>query len=229
MHMDEKKLIMVVDDENRIREMLRMILENRGYRVIEAGDGQSAVTYARDLEPDLILLDIMMPVMDGIDSCRKMREFYEGPILMLTAKGEDYDQVNGLESGADDYIIKPFTPMVLAARVEAALRRHGTTDKNQKSFGGLIIDTNARVVKVEGQNIDMSLKEFDLLYYLADNSHISLSRDQILQSVWGYDYLGTESTVDTHINRLRKKLGSHSDYILTVRGYGYRFEVPDET
>lgn len=224
----ETKRILVVDDEIRLREMIRMILENRGYEVLEGKDGQEAVSIARQEKPDLILLDVMMPVIDGFAACEAIRRFYEGPILMLTAKGEDYDQVNGLEKGADDYMIKPFTPMVLAARVQAALRRTNKEDAHVLVAGRIMIDLKGRDVLLDGVKTSLNRKEFDLLKYLAENQNISLSRDQILEKVWGYDYLGSESTVDSHINRLRKKLEPWDAYVKTVRGYGYRFEVDHE-
>jgi len=219
-----KQKIMVVDDETRIRDLLRVILESRGFEVVEAKDGIDAVNQAKEKMPDLIILDIMMPGLNGFESCKKIREFTDCPILMLTAKGEDYDQLEGFDCGADDYVIKPFTPMVLEARVKALLRR---CDKQatREHFGKLKIDEAARQVWVDGSEIACNRKEFDLLYYLAMNENISLSRDQLLENVWGYDYLGTASTVDAHINRLRAKLETCGCYINTIRGYGYRFEV----
>lgn len=220
---EKSKRILVVDDETRMRDLLRAVLESRGYSVTEAEDGQQAAkTFVAD-PPDMVMLDVMMPVMDGFACCRKLREYSQCPILMLTAKGEDYDQVRGLDCGADDYIIKPFAPMVLAARVEALLRRSSMVQRNV--FGSMKIDTAAREVTVDGISVPLSRKEYELLVYLAENDNISLSRDQILEYVWGYDYLGSSNTVDTHINRLRTKLGKCSSYITTLRGFGYRFEV----
>ena len=219
------KKILIVDDELRLREMISMILKNRGYQVIEGSNGAEAVTLTKTESPDLILLDVMMPIMNGFSACETIRNFYEGPILMLTAKGEDVDQVIGLEKGADDYIIKPFTPMVLAARVQAALRRGHHHETDTLSVGHVSIDLKGRDVTVCNEHIALNRKEFDLLVYLAENRCISLSRDQILENVWGYDYLGSDSTVDSHINRLRNKLGVCEGYIKTVRGYGYRFEA----
>lgn len=231
--MNEQTTILIVDDEPRLLEMIRMVLENRKYQVLEAKNGEEAVLLTRTMEPDLILLDVMMPVMDGFTACQRIREFSKCPIIMLTAKGEDYDQVNGLTYGADDYVIKPFTPMVLVARIEAVLRRFQSTEKSGKQdealiLGGLMIDQKGRSVVVSGKNIDLSRKEFDLLAYMAQNYDISLSRDQLLENVWGYDYLGSESTVDSHVNRLRNKLESCGRYLKTVRGYGYKFEVDHE-
>ncbi len=229
----KKITILIVDDDPRLLEMIRMILENRRYQVIEATNGEEAITMTKVMEPDLILLDVMMPLMDGFTACKRIRDFSPCPIIMLTAKGEEYDQVAGLENGADDYIIKPFTPMVLAARIEAVLRRGNidertSRDENRLVFGEIIIDIKGRSLILHGQRMDLKRKEFDLLMYLAVNHGISLSRDQILEKVWGYDYLGSDSTVDTHINRLRKQLGKYGDYLQTVHGYGYRFEVTYE-
>ena len=219
----EQKRILVVDDETRLRDLLRIVLENRGYAVDEAENGMQALDVFTDNPADMVILDVMMPGMDGFECCRKLREVSSCPILMLTAKGEDYDQVQGFDCGADDYIIKPFTPVVLVARVEALFRRSFAEPRN--IFGSLKIDPDAREVSVDGASIPLSRKEYDLLIYLANNDNISLSRDQILEYVWGYDYLGSSNTVDTHINRLRSKLGKCGSYIATLRGYGYRFEV----
>ena len=220
---DIKKTILVVDDETRLRDLLRIVLENRGYRVIEAENGKQALSVFDENAPDMVILDVMMPEMDGLACCSRLRAKSSCPILMLTAKGEDYDQVRGFDCGADDYIIKPFTPMVLVARVEALFRR--SQSQQRTSFGSIRIDQDAREVTVDGTPAMLSRKEYELLVYLAENENISLSRDQILEGVWGYDYLGSPNTVDTHINRLRTKLGVCGAYITTLRGYGYRFEV----
>lgn len=220
------KTILVVDDETRLRDLLRIILENRGYSVVEAENGKRALQVFDETSPDMVILDIMMPQMDGFACCERLRTKSSCPILMLTAKGEDYDQVSGFERGADDYIIKPFTPMVLVARVEALFRR--SFAQQRTTFGSMRINTDGREVLVDDVPAALSRKEYDLLVYLAENENISLSRDQILESVWGYDYLGSSNTVDTHINRLRAKLGKCGGYIMTLRGFGYRFEVVDE-
>lgn len=225
---ERRNRILVVDDESKLRAMLRMILENRGYEVLEAADGREAVTQAMNAKPDLVILDVMMPVMDGIDCCREIRQFSDCPIIMLTAKGEDYDQVSGLESGADDYVVKPFSTSVLIARVEAALRRSAGIATSTLIAGAVTIDTQSREVRLNGEPVELNRKEFDLFYYLCENRDMVLSRTQILENVWGYDYLGSESTVDTHMNRLRKKLGEYGSMVKTVRGVGYRFEVDDE-
>lgn len=221
--MKQNKTILVVDDEPRLRDLLRIVLENRGYDVLEAQNGKEALSLFASDSPDMVILDVMMPVMDGIECCKLMREASSCPIIMLTAKGEDYDQIIGLDRGADDYVIKPFTPMVLMARVEALFRR--SYAQTRTSHGSMDIDKDAREVTVDQAVIMLSRKEYDLLIYLAENDNISLSRDQILEAVWGYDYLGSSGTVDTHINRLRSKLGKCGAYIMTLRGYGYRFEV----
>lgn len=225
MDAQKAKRILVVDDEPSIRDLLRVILESRGFKVIEAGNGLEALHVFETYQPDMVILDVMMPQMDGMECCRRLRAITDSPILMLTAKGEDYDQVSGLDCGADDYVIKPFTPMVLVARMEALLRRSDKESRARTVFGGMRIDVNGREVFVDEERLTLSRKEYDLLKYLADNYNISLNRDQILESVWGYDYLGSSNTVDTHINRLRNKLGRCGGYIATLRGYGYKFEV----
>lgn len=217
--------ILVVDDEVSIRKLLRVVLENRGFNVEEAENGEAALKLFSVSTFDLTILDVMMPGIDGFECCRRIRELCDCPILMLTAKGEDYDQVHGLEYGADDYIIKPFSPTVLVARVQALLRRSIKLCVSRSVFGDLMIDPDAREVTVSGARIYLSRKEYDLLAYLMENDNILLSRDQILETVWGYDYLGSSSTVDTHVNRLRNKLGACGVYITTLRGSGYKFEV----
>lgn len=224
-NVQNKKRILVADDEPRIRDLLRIVLESHGFEISEADSSGAALNSFASYPSDLVILDVMMPGMDGFECCRRLRAVSGCPILMLTAKGEDYDQVEGLESGADDYIVKPFTPMVLVARVQALLRRTARELKQLGTFGGIVIDVEAREVTADGASIVLSRKEYDLLSYLTDNYNISLSREQILESVWGYDYLGSASTVDTHINRLRAKLGRCGAYIVTLRGYGYRFEA----
>ena len=221
----EQKTILIVDDEDRIRQMLKLMLENRGYRIFEASNGEEAVRAFIAIDPDMIILDVMMPVMNGFTCLREIRKTSDLPVLMLTAKGEDYDQIEGLKGGADDYVIKPFTPMVLAARIETLFRRSSETQTNKTTFGDLRIDEKARMAYIGSNPVELNRKEFDLLNVMAENHRISLSRDQILEKVWGYDYLGSDSTVDTHVNRLRSKLGDCSKYIKTIRGYGYKFEV----
>jgi len=221
----EQKTILIVDDEDRIRQMLKLMLKNRGYRIFEASNGEEAVKAFTAIDPDMIILDVMMPVMNGFTCLKEIRKTSDLPVLMLTAKGEDYDQVEGLKSGADDYVIKPFTPMVLAARIETLFRRSSETQTNKTTFGELRIDVKGRMAYIGSNPVELNRKEFDLLNVMAENHRISLSRDQMLEKVWGYDYLGSDSTVDTHVNRLRIKLGDCSKYIKTIRGYGYKFEV----
>ena len=219
------KTILIVDDEERMREMLKAILGNRGFSTFGASNGDEALRAFKAIQPDMVILDVMMPVMDGFEVLSKIRESSSSPIIMLTAKGEDYDQVEGLEKGADDYIIKPFTPMVLISRIEAVFRRTAGRTSSNDTFGDIRIDKNARSVFLGTKQLQLNRKEFDLLFTLTANHDISLSRDQLLEKVWGYDYLGSDSTVDTHINRLRSKLGKAAAYIKTIRGYGYKFEV----
>ncbi len=223
----EQTKILVVDDDYRLREMVSMVLSNRGYKVEEAKNGAEAVDSVKRSAPDLVLLDVMMPIMDGFEACQKIRAISKCPIVMLTAKGEDYDQVTGFNLGADDYVVKPFTPMVLAARIEAVLRRAASIEDKSMDLlvtGLLSVDLAGRTVKIKDEVVALKKKEFDLLAYLVKNEGISLSRGQLLENVWGYDYIGTESTVDSHINRLRNQLGTCSSYIITLRGYGYKLE-----
>jgi len=222
---EEQRTVLITDDEERIRKMLKLMLENRGFRVFEASNGVEALKAFDAIAPDLVILDVMMPEKDGFECLGEIRKKSECPVLMLTAKGEDYDQVEGLSGGADDYIVKPFSPVVLSARIEAILRRSSEHTEKKTVYGVLRIDNDSRMVYSETEPIVLNRKEFDLLNTLAENERISLSRDQLLEKVWGYDYLGSDSTVDTHINRLRSKLGDSSKYIKTVRGYGYKFEV----
>ena len=216
--------ILAVDDDTRIRLLLTTVLEARGYTVVTAENGRSGFDVFRHENPHLAILDIMMPVMDGLTCAKKIRKISDCPVLMLTAKGEEYDQVEGFDTGADDYVVKPFAPMVLIARIEALLRRAYGEETGKKQYGQLSLSPEGREVFVAGQPIDLSRKEYDLLSYLVENHHISLSRDQLLEAVWGYDYLGSDNTVDTHINRLRNKLKTASGYIVTLRGFGYKFD-----
>jgi len=220
------KKILVVDDEPLIRKLVTDFLKKEGYSTIEADDGRKAMDlFFEEEDIDLIILDVMLPEYDGFTVCREIRKKSRVPIIMLTARGEEFDEIFGLDIGADEYISKPFSPNILIARVNAVLRRVMSTDTKIKEFDGLKIDHNAHQVIMEGCIIDLSPKEYELLTYLAENYGKALSREQILDKVWGYDYYGDLRTVDTHINRLRIKLDSKSDYVNTVRGYGYRFEV----
>ncbi len=223
--MNNKK-ILVVDDEPLIRKLVTDFLKREGYITLEAEDGRKALDlFSIENDIDLIILDVMLPEYDGWTVCREIRKKSRIPIIMLTARGEEFDEIFGLDIGADEYIAKPFSPNILIARVNAVLRRTAPTETVLKEFDGLTIDHNARQVVIQGYTIDLSPKEYELLTYLSENYGKALSREQILDKVWGYDYYGDLRTVDTHINRLRIKLDSKSDYVHTVRGYGYRFEV----
>ncbi|CUU47139.1 response regulator [Clostridium beijerinckii] len=221
------KRILVVDDEPLIRKLVTDFLKKQGYVTIEADDGKKAMNlFSSEENIDLIILDVMLPEYDGFTVCREIRKKSKVPIIMLTARGEEFDEVFGLDIGADEYISKPFSPNILIARVNAVLRRANSEDRGKelKDFNGLTIDHSAHQVVIDGEVVDLSPKEYELLIYLSENYGKALSREQILDKVWGYDYYGDLRTVDTHINRLRIKLDRKSDYIQTVRGYGYRFE-----
>ena len=224
--------ILVVDDEDMIRKLIRKYAEFEGYEVVEAVDGMDAVIKLRNGSFDLVIMDIMMPELDGFSACREIRKFSSVPIIMLSARGEEYDKINGFEIGIDDYVVKPFSPKELMLRVNAILKRtaKASIEPEQKNVvmsfanGGLVADITARIVYVDGQRVDMSPKEYDLFFYLIKNKNIALSRDKLLSDVWGYDFFGDDRTLDTHIKILRKSLGPYSDFIVTVRGIGYRFE-----
>lgn len=220
------KKILVVDDEPLIRKLVTDFLKREGYITLEAEDGRKALdVFSSEKDIDLVILDVMLPEYDGWTVCREIRKKSSTPIIMLTARGEEFDELFGFDIGADEYIAKPFSPNILVARVNAVLRRAVPVDSKTKEFNGLIIDENAHEVNIDDCPIDLSPKEYDLLMYLTENYGKAVSREQILDKVWGYDYYGDLRTVDTHINRLRIKLDSKSNYVQTVRGYGYRFEV----
>ncbi|HWP80193.1 MAG TPA: response regulator transcription factor [Candidatus Acidoferrum sp.] len=221
--------ILIADDEEKIRRLVSDFLKREGITVLEAADGAEALARFEEYKEDLslVILDVMMPVHDGWSVLRRIKgELPALPVLMLTARSEEADEVFGFELGADDYVGKPFSPVVLIARIKALLRK--TAERSAaapKDFGGIVIDEVARVVTMDGVRLDLSPKEYELLVYLAGNYNIAVSRDQILNAVWGYDYYGDLRTVDTHIKKVRAKLGRRGDYIRTVRGYGYRFEA----
>ena len=219
--------ILVVDDESRMRKLIKDFLVKDNYNVLEAEDGQKALEiFENEKEKiDLIILDVMMPKQDGWSVLRKIRQSSQVPVIMLTARGEEQDELFGFELGADEYISKPFSPKILVARVEAILKRTTQTENANKDFGGIIIDEQGRTVTVDGKNIEMSLREYELLKYLVDNENIALSRDKILNNVWNYDYYGDSRTIDSHIKKIRHKLGKRGKYIKTMRGIGYKFEV----
>ena len=224
----DKIKILVVDDESRMRKLVHDFLTREGYAVVEAADGEEALDiFYSDKEISLIVLDVMMPKINGWEVCREIRKISKLPIIMLTAKGDESDELNGFEIGADEYISKPFSPKILVARVTALLRRANkigeTADKREA--GGIVMDKTAHTVAIDGQNIDLSVKEFELLDYFMNNRGIALSRERILDSVWSYDYFGDARTIDTHVKKLRSKMGAKGDYIKTVWGVGYKFEV----
>jgi DNA-binding response OmpR family regulator len=214
--------ILVTDDEARLRRLVGDFLRREGYEVIEADNGQSAVEMARTSNPALIIMDIMMPVMDGITACREIREFSRVPVLMLTAKSEEEDELIGFLSGTDDYLTKPFSIPVLLARIRALLKRGGTETADIYTAGGIVLDSRAYTVKTGDSHCELTPREFELLLYFLKNKNIALSRETILNSVWNYDFYGDARTVDTHVKNLRTKLGAHGENIKTVRGHGYK-------
>lgn len=219
--------ILVVDDESRIRKLLRDFFTAKGYQILEAEDGEKAIEVFEENRNKikLILLDVMMPKLDGWSVLRKIRQESNLPVIMLTARGEEQDELFGFELGVDEYISKPFSPKILVARVEAILKRVYGDTKQLKGYDGIVIDQEGRTVKVDGKPIDLSLREYELLKYLLDNENIALSRDKILNNVWNYDYYGDSRTIDSHIKKIRHKLGKKGKYIETVRGIGYKFEI----
>ena len=223
----EQIKILVVDDESRMRKLVRDFLERAGFQVLEAGDGMEALDlFYEDQGISLIILDVMMPKMDGWEVCREIRKESKVPIIMLTARGEERDELNGFELGVDEYISKPFSPKILVARVNALLRRTSGLSMDQTiAAGGIEIDKAAHLVKIDGNMIDLSFKEFELLTYFIENQGIALSREKILNNVWNYDYFGDARTIDTHVKKLRNKLGDKGEYIRTIWGMGYKFEV----
>ena len=223
--------ILVVDDESRIRTIIRKYAEFEGHKVTEAGDGMEAVLRCREGGYDIVIMDIMMPELDGFSACREIRKSSDVPIIMLSARGEEYDKINGFGLGIDDYVVKPFSPRELVARVRAVLNRtmpRTPETANTMTFGELTIDTASHTVRVSGEEVALTPKEFDLLVFLASNKGIALSREKILQKVWNYDYFGEDRTVDTHVKMLRGHLGKCRSYIATVWGIGYKFD-PDAT
>lgn len=224
--MDRVK-ILVVDDESRMRKLVRDFLEREGFIVLEAGDGEEAMEwFYKEKDIALLILDVMMPKMDGWQVCREVRQTSKVPIIMLTARGEERDELQGFGLGVDEYISKPFSPKILVARVEAILRRtHAFDAEKTADAGGIVIDKTAHQVKVDGHDIELSYKEFELLAYFVENQGIALSREKILNNVWNYDYFGDARTIDTHVKKLRSKMGEKGNYIKTIWGMGYKFEV----
>lgn len=219
--------ILVVDDESRMRKLIKDFLMQKGFSILEAGDGEEALKVFEENENKikLILLDVMMPKLDGWSVLRQIRQTSKVPIIMLTARGEEQDELFGFELGVDEYISKPFSPKILVARVEVILKRTMGDTKQLKDYGGIVIDPEGRTVSVDGKLVEMSLREYELLKYLVDNENIALSRDKILNNVWNYDYYGDSRTIDSHIKKIRHKLGKKGKYIETMRGVGYKFEV----
>lgn len=220
--------ILIVDDEQKIREVIREYSEFNGHETAEASDGMTAVGLCKLNDYDLIIMDIMMPKLDGFSACKEIKKIKDIPVIMLSARSEEYDKLFGFELGIDDYVVKPFSPKELMARVNAVLTRRnsGTAPVYQTyTFEGLSINIAARVVTVDGEKVELTPKEYDLLFYLVENKNIALSRDKLLSDIWGYDFFGDDRTIDTHIKNLRNNLGKYRDYIVTLRGVGYKFEA----
>ena len=222
----EKLKILVVDDEQRMRKLVKDFLTKKNFEVLEAGDGEEAVEiFFENKDIALLILDVMMPKMDGWEVCREIRQYSEVPIIMLTAKGEEKDELLGFDLGVDEYISKPFSPKILVARVEAILRRSNALGDGEIEIAGITIDQAAHEVRIDGKIIELSFKEFELLTYFVNNKGVALSRERILNNVWYYDYFGDARTIDTHVKKLRSKLGEKGSYIKTIWGMGYKFDV----
>ena len=219
--------ILVVDDEKQIREIIKKYAIFEGYDVTEAENGMQAVSICKTQAFDIIIMDIMMPDLDGFSACKKIREFCNTPVIMLSARSEEYDKIHGFELGIDDYVVKPFSPKVLMLRINAIIKRSSANNNSEHekvSFDGVIVDFTGRIVYVDGKRVEMTPKEYALLFYLVKNKGIALTREKLLSEVWGYDFYGDDRTLDTHIKLLRKSLGPYSNHIVTLRGVGYRFE-----
>ena len=218
--------ILVVDDEARMRKLVKDFLANKGFYVEEAGDGEEAVDkFFAQKDIALVLLDVMMPKMDGWEVLKTIRKYSQVPVIMLTARSEERDELQGFSLGVDEYISKPFSPKILVARVEAILRRSNASGGDALSVGGILIDKAAHQVTIDGKEVELSFKEFELLTYFVENQGIALSREKILNNVWNYDYFGDARTIDTHVKKLRSKMGEKGEYIKTIWGMGYKFEV----
>ena len=226
--------LLVVDDEIRIRSIIKKYAEFEGHSVTEAADGMEAVHLVRKFKFDLVIMDIMMPELDGFSACREIRKHSDVPIIMLSARGEEYDKINGFEVGIDDYVVKPFSPKELMLRIDAVMKRVNRADNRGKQpehlvvmldGGGLTADITARIVYIDGERVDMSPKEYDLFFYMLEHKNIALSREKLISDVWGYDFYGDIRTLDTHVKLLRRSLGKYSNLIVTLRGVGYRFEA----
>lgn len=221
--------LLIVDDEMKIRAIIRKYAEFDGFEVIEASDGMQAVSLCKLNNFDLVIIDVMMPELDGFSAVREIRKFSKVPVLMLSARGEEYDRIHGFELGIDDYVVKPFSPKELMMRVQAILNRVNRFEEKSSSdefvFEGLRVDFSARIVTVDENRVDLSPKEYELLFYLVKNRNLALSREKLICDVWGYDFYGDDRTLDTHIKLLRKSLGVYAKQIVTLRGVGYRFEA----
>lgn len=221
--------LLVVDDEFRIRQIIRKYAEFEGFEVAEAVDGMQAIEVCRKEDFDLIIMDVMMPELDGFSACREIRKFKTTPIIMLSARGEEYDKIHGFELGSDDYVVKPFSPKELMMRVNAVIKRSGGAVEGNANdvftYDGLSVDFSARIVTINGERIEMTPKEYELFFYMVKNKGIALTREKLISEVWGYDFFGDERTLDTHIKLLRKSLREYNKCIVTLRGVGYRFET----
>ena len=223
----EKIKILVVDDESRMRKLIKDFLEREGYQILEAGDGMEALDlFYENKDIALMILDVMMPRMDGWEVCREVRQSSMMPIMMLTARSEERDELKGFELGVDEYIAKPFSPKILVARVNALMKRiKGVSVDSVMEVGGIELHKTAHIVRIDGEQVDLSVKEFELLVYFLENQKIALTREKILNHVWNYDYFGDARTIDTHVKKLRSKMGEKGNYIKTIWGMGYKFEV----
>ena len=226
--MEKKRRILIVDDEEKIRELIKKYATFEGYEVDEASDGHEAVEKCRKSDYDLIVMDVMMPFIDGFTACREIRKSKNIPVIMLSARGEEYDRIHGFEVGVDDYVVKPFSPKELMMRISAVLKRSGNGESQSVhetvSFEGLTVDFTGRLVYVDNERVDLTPKEYELLFYMVRNRKIALTREKLLSDVWGFDFFGDDRTLDTHIKLLRKSLGPYAKFIVTLRGVGYRFE-----
>lgn len=226
------KKILVVDDEEKIRLIIKKYAQFEGYDISEASDGMEAIDMCRENDYDLIILDVMMPELDGFSACKEIKKIKDIPVIMLSARGEEYDRIHGFEAGIDDYVVKPFSPKELMMRVNVVISRHsqnttvmnGSENHDIYKLEGLVVDFTSRVVTIDGQKATMTPKEYDLLFYMVRNKGIALTRERLITEVWGYDYFGDDRTLDTHIKLLRSSLGDYRKYLVTLRGVGYRFE-----
>lgn len=224
------KKILIVDDEANIREVIKEYSEFKGFEVAEAVDGMDAIEKVKNNDFDIIILDIMMPRLDGFSACKEIKKIKKIPVIMLSARGEEYDKLFGFELGIDDYVVKPFSPKELMARIDAVLLRYNINQQESNNskyqFEGLTVDLEGRTVYVDGKRIEMTPKEYDLLFYFIKNKNIALTREKLLSAIWGYDFFGDDRTIDTHIKMLRSSIGEYRKFIVTLRGMGYKFEYP---